>query len=367
MQYTQFALVDFLEDSYFKRWTYNPCPETIRFWEEFKLCYPEKLEIIEQAQSLLLIISDDMIQNHPEESQIVNMWENIQHGIDTSGRWQLWRNSTIISTAAAAIILITLTWVFKFSGYKQNDALTTYNALTENAASDLIERVNDSESALKIQLPDNSQVILKPHSKISYPSDFHQSDIREVYLSGEAFFHVSKNIQKPFYVYTKELITKVLGTSFTIKAFENSSEMEVEVKTGKVSVFQRDELVKDIANLKELDTGTILTPNQKVKYFIEIKSIKKLIVDKPEAIISSINQAPINNFEDTEVAKIFDNLKASYGIDIEYDNKLFGDCMLTASFTNETLFEKVDLICKGIEANYAIQNAKIIITGRGCH
>ncbi len=243
----------------------------------------------------------------------------------------------------------------------------SYKSLTKASAFDLIEKANYSSHTMKIELPDSSQVILKPKSKISYPSNFVKNSKREVFLSGEAFFHVARNIKKPFFVYTKEIVTKVLGTSFSIKAFDNSSNMEVEVKTGKVSVFHRNELLKDNSNFKALSTGTIITPNQKVRYSSEVNSLTRLIVEKPEAIISSINQAPINNFEDTAVKKIFENLQAAYGIEIEFDHNLYGDCLLTASFTNENLFEKVDLICKGIEAKYEIKNAKIIISGRGCH
>ncbi len=366
MNYSNFTIDEFLEDAYFKKWVYAPEQGSNQYWEKFLLLHPEKAEIVEHARLVLLNIEADIANNYPEPQQISRMWDQIKLDIHENKKpvYSLSNRTIFISSVAAAMAVIMLTWLFK--PYDQQSK-NTYQSLVTNSTKTLIEKDNTSSKTIKINLPDNSQIVLKPNSKISYPAEFNKEEAREVYLSGEAFFNVSKNTKRPFYVYTNDLITKVLGTSFNIKTYENCSNLEVEVKTGKVSVFHRDELQKDKKVKELLTTGTILTPNQKVKYTGELKSLTKLIVDHPEVIVSSISAAPINEFIDKPVSSIFNNLQEAYGIDIEYNSKLYGDCLLTASFSNESLFEKIDLICKGIEAKYHVENARIIISGRGCH
>jgi len=54
-----------------------------------------------------------------------------------------------------------------------------------------------------------------------------------------AFFTVIKNRRRPFVVCSNELVTRLLGTSFVVKALEDAQQMEVCSKTGKVPVFPR--------------------------------------------------------------------------------------------------------------------------------
>src|SRR5690606_7577189 len=63
-----------------------------------------------------------------------------------------------------------------------------------------------------------------------------RNDIREVKLEGEAFFDVARDTLKPFIVRTTQLTTRVLGTSFSIKANVDDEVVTVSVKTGKVSL-----------------------------------------------------------------------------------------------------------------------------------
>jgi hypothetical protein len=194
-----------------------------------------------------------------------------------------------------------------------------------------------------------------------------QNAVREVFLSGEAFFTVTKDRKHPFVVYSNELVTKVLGTSFLVKAFKNAKQVEVCVKTGKVSVFPRTdtEVCEGIAK-PEL-SGTIITPNQKILFSREQTLMHKELVESPEILESATMPDPLSKFQDMPVSRLFDNIKATYGIDIVYDNRSFGECLLTASFTTENLYEKMDLICKGIEASFEVIDGRIIVSGRGCH
>ncbi|WP_159470301.1 FecR family protein [Dyadobacter sp. 3J3] len=362
MNYYQFEVTDFLEDDYFKAWVYGATPEMNIFWNEFLIQYPEKSDMITNAKSILLQIKWELENEFPGEITVENMLASIQGQMHKSPTRILYRWLSI--SAAAAVLIFSISWFLKPEIQRNT---STYKKLIAHSQTKLIEKTNTTDKPEFIVLPDSSLIVLHPKSSISYAMDFEKDNKREVYLSGEAFFNVKKNPDKPFFVYANELITKVLGTSFLIKAFDHDKDVEVAVKTGKVSVFTRADQDAE-KNLSSASlTGVIITPNQKVMFSRQELKIKKLLVDTPEIIASTILPAPMLKFQDEKVSQIFSNLEQTYGIDIVYDEELLGKCLLTASFTNENLYEKIDMICKGIEAKYEVEGAQVVITGRGCH
>lgn len=100
------------------------------------------------------------------------------------------------------------------------------------------KEISASEQRL-VALPDGSSVLLSTGSEIDYGS-FEDSDKREVYLNGEAFFKVERNPQKPFIVHTGKIKTTVLGTSFRIKAWPLEKDISVDVSTGLVDVSDQE-------------------------------------------------------------------------------------------------------------------------------
>src|SRR5690606_37685879 len=84
-----------------------------------------------------------------------------------------------------------------------------------------------------------------------------ESGNREVKLTGEAFFEIKKDESRPFLVYAQGIVTKVLGTSFNIRARQGDEKIIVDVKTGKVAVFREK---------NSNEEPYLLTPNQQVVY-----------------------------------------------------------------------------------------------------
>jgi ferric-dicitrate binding protein FerR (iron transport regulator) len=85
----------------------------------------------------------------------------------------------------------------------------------------------------EVILPDCSKVFLNRHSQVSYRRDFAKTD-RTVTLEGEAFFDVKPDAARPFMVRAGASQTRVLGTSFLIKAYEHKT-IQLNVVTGKVA------------------------------------------------------------------------------------------------------------------------------------
>jgi hypothetical protein len=246
---------------------------------------------------------------------------------------------------------------------RQSSNQFTYSKAT--LARHLVEQENISDKEMSIVLPDNSVVKLAPNSRLSYSNEMEKNPERDVYLSGEAFFEVTKNPSKPFRVFADEVVTKVLGTSFTVRAFEKDKEIKVTVRTGKLRVYsQETDAAKADMNTEHPD-DILLTPNQQVVYQRNKQKFQKTILEKPVIIDSAISKSSMI-YEDAPVIGVLENLKKAYGISIIYDEDTLKACTLTADLTDESLRAKLDLICKAIDAGYEIINSEVFIRAKGC-
>ena len=84
-------------------------------------------------------------------------------------------------------------------------------------------------------LSDGTRVWLNSESELEYPVLFGKGKL-VVKLTGEAFFEVTKDASRPFIVETNDIRTRVLGTSFNIKAYQNEPAIATTLFTGKVEV-----------------------------------------------------------------------------------------------------------------------------------
>ncbi|MDZ7690880.1 MAG: FecR family protein [Balneolaceae bacterium] len=135
----------------------------------------------------------------------------------------------VITMAAAAVMLAA--GLFTYSNYNQ---FTSHdNEATEIAKREIVAQ--DGQRATYI-LNDGSKVILHAGSRLEVPLSFN-SEKRELFLEGEAYFEVTHDDSKPFTVHSKNAFTRVLGTRFLMKAWpDERNEVEVVVSEGKVAL-----------------------------------------------------------------------------------------------------------------------------------
>lgn len=86
-----------------------------------------------------------------------------------------------------------------------------------------------------LKLSDGTHVYLNSMSQLKFPVQF-SGKLREVELTGEAYFDVEENMEKPFIVKTKNATLEVLGTSFNVKAYEGENNEAVTLEKGRVKV-----------------------------------------------------------------------------------------------------------------------------------
>jgi len=270
------------------------------------------------------------------------------------------RRKRLYYITAAAIVtgLVISGFTFLFSSPK------TFSYDQSRQRNKLLENVNKTATPQRITLEDGSYVVLQPASRIAYPQHI-SSNKREVYLEGKAFFQVAKDPTRPFYVYTNDLVTKVLGTSFDVQAFPNDDTVRIIVHTGKVTVYQRksNQAEQELAKTN----ATIITPNQQVQFNRHLASITRSIAGQPQVINTNIiKSASQLVFTDATASDVLLSIQKAYGISIVFDEELLSHCSFTGTFTNETFFEKINLVCKAIEATYEQADGQVIITGHDC-
>lgn len=271
----------------------------------------------------------------------------------------------LLTRAAAITIPLIIGALYYFNRQPISDHATPRREALSSQDADTQFR-NDGKTRQKIMLSDGSEVILQPSSEIALSKDFGKS-ARELRLKGEAFFQVRRDEHRPFVVYSNEVVTRVLGTSFRVRAYENDREITVAVRSGRVSVYAS----KGRNKTSDVNSGAgysevILTPNQQMVYHREKEQVSKQLVEKPEVILPNSNLFHMQ-FENASVGEIFDVLEENYGVEIRYDKNLLDNCRLTTSMSDEGLYERIEVICKAIGASYVIDNdAVITIKSNGC-
>jgi ferric-dicitrate binding protein FerR (iron transport regulator) len=220
-----------------------------------------------------------------------------------------------------------------------------------------------------VHLPDGSLVILEPKAIVRYHNQF-KGPKREVYLEGNAFFKVTRNPKSPFYVYSKNIVTQVLGTSFFVKTNALTKNVEVAVQTGKVAVYEAGrETVQERKN--EESSGVILKPNQKVIYSGIDHHFRTTLVEIPLPVIASKNAeeriTELNFvFEETPIVRVLNYLEQAYHIEMVMENESLAKCLFTGDIKGQNLYDQLEIICESVQATYEIRGTRILIKGSGC-
>ncbi|AWV97432.1 FecR family protein [Arcticibacterium luteifluviistationis] len=278
------------------------------------------------------------------------IWKNINKGLNQEKLFTLKR--LFIASGIAATLLLA------FIYFSPDLNSTKATQLSENKRQG-IELTNTSSKKEKVKLEDGTIVELSENSSLIYGKDFNKSK-REVYLKGEAFFNVERDVTRPFIVHTGDLTTEVLGTSFKVRHNKKTHKVEVEVASGKVSVYNEKKSTKNKKN------GVIITPNQKVVFDEVSENIEQSIVSNPKPLVKEEIVASTLVFTSIPLNKVLSQLSVIYGIDFVINNSKLQECKITADLKDLTMFTQLELICKSIDSSYEQRGSVIFINGEGC-
>ena len=225
------------------------------------------------------------------------------------------------------------------------------------AASPWQVRQNATAGALAVRLPDGSRVALQPASRLRYRTGFAGGQ-RTVYLVGAAFFEVTHDATRPFQVFTADMVTRVLGTSFLVRAYPAQAETVVQVRTGRVRVSPRPPATA----AAPAPAPILLLPNQQAVYSPARQELHRELVAQPVLL------APRSfAFDNRPVAEVLEALKAAYGVDIRYAPAAVAGCTVNLNLRGQSsLFAKLDLLCQATGASYSQTDAQITFLSPGC-
>ncbi|RIV18658.1 FecR family protein [Fibrisoma montanum] len=374
MNYDNYTVEDLAADSFFRQWVLQPDQDSDQFWVNVLQQHPQQAATVVRAIQLVRQLNQATTpeQSAADPDQLDAIWQALQKKVDQEayppspvGRvvrvhslWGRW--------AAAAGIVLALGIGWWFANRPGSVRPTgTGSALIATKGESLREQTNNTTEVILIKLTDGSTVELQPNSRISYPESF-ASDRREVSLSGDAFFQVTKNPGRPFLVYAGETVTKVVGTSFRVRAFEQDKTVSVVVRTGRVSVFSRRDFDRQQQQAAAQVAGVLLTPNQRATFHRWNEQLAKDLIEEPLPLPSTpLNQELV--FDDRPVADVFKALESQYGLDIIFDATTLSHCLITTTLSsNEGLYKRLDRICRAIGATYETVDGQLIITSTGC-
>lgn len=358
INYHNYSVEEFATDEKFRQWVLDPTGELILFWEHWLIQNPDQHNTVNQATELVLGIHERYKDDISEESIKAEINTLIEIAERSKNKKRFYFLSKPFWRVAAVITIISGLGYF----YYENQ-LTNKTEVISSVP--MLEKRNSGNREMTILLSDGSVATLKKGSTLKFPVKF-SGDTRKVYLTGEAFFDVTKNPTKPFLVFANETVTKVLGTSFRIKAPEGANTVMVFVKTGKVSVYPKKEYeTLSDENDREV-SGVILHPNQQVVFNRKENRLEKGIVANPDLLSESAgNQELI--FDDQPVTDVLRTLEKLYGITIVFDEETLAQCPISTIFKEENLKQRMNAICQAIGATYEVVDGQIILNSKGCN
>jgi transmembrane sensor len=224
-------------------------------------------------------------------------------------------------------------------------------------------------SRTKIVLPDGSQVWLNSGSNLTYTKEF-GNRLREVELSGEAYFDVVKNPEQPFIIHTHQIDVKVVGTAFNVKSYPGERRTETTLIRGRVEVMIHN----------RPDEKIILKPNEKlVVVNDEVVSSpgipKPVINNEPIVAVGQLTHYRRNDsivvetawvqnklvFDNESFADVADRMQRWYNMEFEFRDGSVGGLHFTGAFTTETIQQALDAMSISAPFHYTIKGNKVIL------
>ncbi len=279
-QYTSFSTEDFLQDDYFISSMAKPTKESENLWTLFISSNPQNLNEFLAAKAYIHKMPQS--NNDLQEDEISELWGRIEK--DTIKKSRHHRFVYYASSIAAAVLILIGFFAYyvqsdksneadnilafvqqhKLSLPKTNDALLILSKnnilrikqqeshIAYNKANVKTDKECIDESKLSaynqliiprgkrsmLTLSDGSKIWVNSGSRLVYPTKF-EKDKREIYVDGEIYIEVTKDARRPFYVRTKYMNVRVLGTKFNITAYETEQSQRVVLVEGRVQISRR--------------------------------------------------------------------------------------------------------------------------------
>lgn len=194
------------------------------------------------------------------------------------------------------------------------------------------EIVSPPGSRIFLELEDGTKVWLNQGSKLIYPQTFNGKN-RSVTLVGEGYFEVAHDTSKPFIVESDGIQVKAVGTSFNVKAYNDSSDFETTLESGKV--FIQKEFSGNESTVCEMHPGQHFRLNLKTnKYSLQNEKSFKYVAWKDGKLV----------FDDDSLSEVVDRLSQWYNVEIILKDPKLSELTCKATFVDESLTEILEMM-----------------------
>lgn len=200
-------------------------------------------------------------------------------------------------------------------------------------------------------LSDGTQVTLNSGTSLKYPVQFPNTENRQVFLDGEAFFNVAKDSVNPFIVNTDQLNVRVLGTKFNMSSYPEDQFVNTTLLEGSVSVYNKQDTFNS-------SNASLLEPGFKAEWN---KYNKQILIEEADIAMHTdwlngkiiLRHVPFKN--------IVKKLERHYNVEIVNNNPKLDEELFTASFDIETIEQVFQTFNLTYEMDYKINDRQIII------
>lgn len=261
----------------------------------------------------------------PDEPSI---WRNICREVWSHGEGQKVVFYKIYSMVASILLVLGV-------------AGTVYFALQDRANVPMYVVSSGIQNMESVSLPDGTTVQMGPGSRLTYPASF-SGKTREITLTGQAFFDVAKNREKPFIVHTEDMSVEALGTAFELFSYDMENKIEAILLNGKIKVSVAD---KKTNKMREY----LVSPNEKILMDRQSGKITKQIVDADK--YTAWRKQKMLSFENEKLSMIIPRLEQWYGRKVMCQKDLADKYRFTFKVRDESL----DRIFYMIEASSPLQ------------
>jgi len=179
-----------------------------------------------------------------------------------------------------------------------------------------------------IFLSDSTEVFLNSKSMLSFGGSFNIRD-REIYLSGEAFFNVSSNAQKPFVVNIDKLQITATGTRFNVSGYNDDNRIEATLEEGHIYVSVEEE--------KKI----YMKAGEQLVYY---RDSKEVVLHQ---VLTNTYTAWKENelrFMDAPLEEVMRKIGRKFNVDIEIENQQISNLKYTATFIDESIEEILQML-----------------------
>ncbi len=256
-----------------------------------------------------------------EKVNVDKAWEHLSNRLKEdklirSKKEVTFKPAYLLRIAAAVIIIATLTFTGKYiisNHYLSLKSVVATSSFEKNRV---------------IELSDGSFITLNRDSKISFPDKFN-SRRRKVKLTGEAFFEISPDSDRPFIIDARNGKVTVLGTSFNVITDNGKNEVEVLVASGRVMVVSENG-----ARSLTLEPGELGVINNNTSSSMVNTDINYLAWN-----------TEILTYEGTRLEDVFSDLQRVHNISVEVNNNDILNRQITSVFDNESAETIIKTIC----------------------